>query len=176
MNNVPKTNVKTRISAIFAAVGWRAWLDKRELWLFLILLVSCAYFFPRWAMWGANTKLDLMMAIVDQGTLSIDGYYQNTGDYALYEGVHYSDKAPGTSFLGVPFYALFKLAAGTSLADSVMTRLSNNAAMADTLREGGTGLVKDKVYFAMAMAFVTFFVATYLQHCSAWSCIASWGT
>lgn len=160
MNNNPHTNARTQISALLTTSNWRTCLSQREVWLFLLLLVSYAYFFPRWAMWGPNTKLDLMMAIVDQGTLSIDDYYQNTGDYALYEDVHYSDKAPGTSFLGVPFYALFKLATGTSLMDSVMTRLSTNAAMVDTLQEDGTGFLKGKVYFAMALTFVTFFVAS----------------
>jgi len=133
---------------------------QREVWLFALLLAAYVYFFPRWALWGANTKLDLMMAIVDQGTFSIDDYYENTGDYALYDGVHYSDKAPGTSFLGVPFYALFRLAARTSLVDNMLTRLSANSAMTDTLREGGTGLLKDKLYFAMALTFVTFFVSS----------------
>jgi hypothetical protein len=140
--------------------GWRTWLSKREIWLFILLLASYAYFFPRWAHWGYNSKLDLTMAIVDQGTFSIDDYYQNTGDYALYQGTHYSDKAPGTSFLGVPFYAAFRLIAQTPVIDQIMTRLSNNQAMANTLREGGTGLLKEKVYFAMAMSFVTFFVVS----------------
>jgi len=160
MNNVRHIQVETRSPVSLRVANWRAWLGQREVWLFLLLLVSLAYFFPRWALWGANTKLDLIMAIVDQHTLSIDDYYQNTGDYALYKGVHYSDKAPGTSFLGVPFYALFKVLARTSLVDNVMARLSTNAAMTETLREGGTGLLKDKVYSAMAMAFVTFFVAS----------------
>jgi hypothetical protein len=160
MNNILHIPDETRstVSSKFAA--WRAWLGRREVWLFILLLVSSAYFFPRWAQWGANTKLDLMMAIVDQGMLSIDDYYQNTGDYALYKGVHYSDKAPGTSFLGVPFYAIFKMVARTSLVDKVITRLSASAAMTDTLQEGGTGILKDKVYFAMAMTFVVFFVAS----------------
>src|SRR5512145_3109553 len=98
-------------------------------WLFLLLLVAYAYFFPRWADWGQNSKLDLTMAIVDQGTFVIDDYYENTGDYALYQGKHYSDKAPGTSFLGVPFYALFKGLASTSLVDGLINRLANNPAM-----------------------------------------------
>ncbi len=160
MKNISQVPAETRALPIHKTANKRTRLSQREVWLFVLLLVSFTYFFPRWAMWGPNTKLDLMMAIVDQGTLSIDDYYQNTGDYALYKGVHYSDKAPGTSFLGVPFYAIFKMVARTSLLDNVITRLSTNAAMIDTLREGGTGLLKDKVYLAMAMTFVTFFVAS----------------
>lgn len=160
MDNVSSVQAVTPPSNSLRTENWQARLGQREIWLFVLLLASCAYFFPRWAVWGANTKLDLMMAIVDQGTLSIEDYYQNTGDYALYRGVHYSDKAPGTSFLGVPFYAVFKMVARTSLVDDLIARLSANAAMIDTLREGGTGLLRDKVYFAMAMTFVTFFVAS----------------
>lgn len=141
--------------------GWRFGLHQRELWLFLILLIAFTYFFPRWALWGPNTKLDLIMAIVDQGTLSIDDYYQNTGDYALYEGVHYSDKAPGTSFLGIPFYAVFKAVARTPIVDQFITRLSHSPAMTETLREEGTGLLKEKIYFATAMTWVTFWISAF---------------
>jgi hypothetical protein len=89
-------------------------------WLFVILLVSYAYFFPRWADWGQNSKLDLTMTIVDQGTFAIDDYYTNTGDYAHYKGHYYSDKAPGASFLGAPFYAAFKAIASTSLMEKLI--------------------------------------------------------
>ncbi|NIV38978.1 MAG: hypothetical protein GWN58_59030, partial [Anaerolineae bacterium] len=149
-----------RSTASSEVAGRRAWLVRREVWLFILLLASYAYFFPRWAHWGQNSKLDLTMAIVDQGTFSIDDYYENTGDYALYKGTHYSDKAPGTSFLGVPFYAAFKLIARSPLVSQMMVRLGSNQAMADTLREGGTGLLQEKVYFAMALSFVTFFVVS----------------
>lgn len=139
---------------------WRTILRAQELGLFLLLLTCFAYFFPRWADWGQNSKLDLTMAIVDQGTFVIDDYYHNTGDYALYKGHHYSDKAPGTAFLGVPFYAVFKAVASSSLLERLMTRLSSNAALTATLQEGGTGLLREKVYFAMALSFVTFFTVS----------------
>ena len=153
----------TRGKATGIRALWRNLLERRETWLFAILLISYGYFFPRWAMWGANTKLNLAMAIIDRGTLSIEEYYQGVGytkDYALYKGTHYSDKAPGTSFLSVPFYAAFKLIARTSPVDRMLNRLSDNPALRATLQEGGSGLRKDKLYFAMAMAFVTFFVAS----------------
>lgn len=139
---------------------WRTWLGQREVWLFILLLASYAYFFPRWADWGQNSKLDLTMAIVDQGTFVIDDYYQNTGDYALYKGHHYSDKAPGCSFLAIPFYAAFKAVVSTSILDSLMDRLGNNQSIINTLHESGTGLLPDKVYFAMALYVVTFFVVS----------------
>ena len=145
-------------SVSWKIAGWRSRLNRPGLWLFILLLASYAYFFPRWADWGQNSKLDLTMAIVDQGTFVIDDYYENTGDYALYKGHHYSDKAPGSSFLAIPFYAAFKTMFSTSLLSPVMDRLANNQAMVGTLREGGTGLLRDKVHFAMALYVVTFFV------------------
>jgi hypothetical protein len=137
---------------------WKRFIFRPGFWLFAILLVSYTYFFPRWADWGQNSKLDLTMSIVDRGTFIINNYYQNTGDYAFYKGNYYSDKAPGASFLGIPFYAAFKKIAGTSLVDRLITKLANNPAMTDTLRQGGTGLLRDKVYTAMALYVVTFFV------------------
>src|ERR1700716_3439374 len=79
-----------------------------ELIIFTTLLVCYAYFFPRWADWNQNSRLDQVLALVDRGVWYIDDYYQNTGDYAQFEGHLYSDKAPGTAFVGVPAYALFK--------------------------------------------------------------------
>ncbi|MCX7918413.1 MAG: hypothetical protein N3A72_02160 [bacterium] len=46
------------------------------------------------------------MAIVEQGTVCIDSYHQNTGDKAFYQGHYYSDKGPFPAFLGVPIYWL----------------------------------------------------------------------
>jgi hypothetical protein len=136
----------------------KTFLYQPGFWLFAILLASYAYFFPRWADWGQNSKLDLTMAIVDRGTFTIDNYYTNTGDYALYKSHHYSDKAPGASFLGVPFYTAFKAIASTSLMERLINQLASNPAMTETLREGGTGLLRDKVYAAMALYVITFFV------------------
>jgi hypothetical protein len=129
-----------------------------EICLFLTLLVCYVYFFPRWADWNQNSRFDLALAIVDKGTLCIDDYYQNTGDYALFEGHHYSDKAPGTSFLGVPVYWTFKQIVSLEPMEELLTRLEANPALVSTLREGGTGLQVSKVYFALALTAVTFFV------------------
>ena len=136
----------------------------RESWtsllLFLLLLFCSAYTFPRWADWNQNSRFDLVLAIVDQGTLCIDDYYQNTGDYALFEGHHYSDKAPGTSFLGVPVYWVFKQVAGLGAIQRLLERLEMNPALTGTLWEEGTGLQLGKVYFALALTVVTFFTVS----------------
>ncbi len=137
-----------------------SWLKQyqRQVYLFLILLSCYGYFFPRWADWNQNSRFDLTLAIVDQNTLCIDDYYQNTGDYALFEGHHYSDKAPGTSFLGVPVHWLFKQVVGVGVIKRLISRLEANPALTNTLVKDGTGLQVGKVYFALALTFTTFFV------------------
>jgi hypothetical protein len=133
---------------------------RNEILLFVVLISCYTYFFPRWADWNQNSRLDLVMAIVDRGTLAIDEYYQNTGDYAYYNGHYYSDKAPGLSFFAVPFYAVFRRIAITPPVTRLMEELAQRDAFATTLREGGTGLLPQKIYFAMALYFVTFFTAS----------------
>jgi hypothetical protein len=102
----------------------------------------------------------LVLAIVEEGTLSIDSYYENTGDYAYFEGRHYSDKAPGLSFLGVPVYAVFKGIAATTPVSWLMERVAHHSTFEATLLEGGTGIQSQKVYFAAALYFVTFFTVS----------------
>lgn len=130
-----------------------------ELLLFFILLAAYVYVLPRWAEWSQNSRLNLTLAIVDQGTLRIDDYYQNTGDYAKFEGHYYTDKAPGPSFLGVPVYAVVRPFLQSAPAQSLLERISSSSAFGDTLNEEGTGLQKDKIYHAAVLTIVTFFVS-----------------
>jgi MFS family permease len=137
---------------------WRRWnVERKKGWLlFAILLICYAYFFPRWADWNQNSRLDMVMAVVDHGTLAIDEYYQNTGDYAYYNGHYYSDKAPGAAFLGIPVYAVLKGFLDLPVMASVMDTLTNNEALKATLREEGTGLLGHKVRFAITQTVLTF--------------------
>jgi hypothetical protein len=130
--------------------------NSRAWFVFLTLLVVYGYFFPRWAEWNQNSRFDLVLAVVDKGTLKIDDYRQNTGDYAAFENHYYSDKAPGTSFLGIPVYAVFKIVVAP-IVNNFLPRLASNAAFADTLRQEGSGLLTDKIYFFIALTVVTFF-------------------
>ncbi len=132
-------------------------------WLFIVLLISYTYFFPRWADWSQNSRLNLTLAIVDHGSLSVDPYFGNTGDYAKFEGHYYTDKAPGPSFLGVPVYMAFRPILHSGPVQSVLERLSNNAAFSDTLNEEGTGLQTDKIYYFVVLVIVTFFVSSVLS-------------
>src|SRR5438128_11417351 len=67
-----------------------------------LLLVTYAYVRPRWADWSQNSRLDLVRALSERHDVVIDDYVVNTGDYALYQGHAYSDKAPGPAFLALP--------------------------------------------------------------------------
>lgn len=134
----------------------RAWASRTRERLtaagIVALLLACsAFFLPRWADWNQNSRLDQVMAIVDQGVLHIDDYYHNTGDYALFEGHYYSDKAPGVAFLGVPVYAAMRALVPPALVERLSARLATNTAVLGTLRPEGSGLLADKVYAALAL-------------------------
>ena len=68
----------------------------------LVSLLSFLYFYEGGG-WNQNSRFDLLRAIVEQHTLRIDSYHENTQDKAHFQGHYYSDKAPGLVFLAVPF-------------------------------------------------------------------------
>jgi hypothetical protein len=82
----------------------RGALRRPEAALFALALAAYAYFFQGGG-WNAAVRFDLVRAIVEQGTVRIDGYEKNTGDLAYRDGHYYCDKAPGLSFAAVPVYA-----------------------------------------------------------------------
>jgi hypothetical protein len=126
--------------------------------LAVIVLACYAYFFPRWADWNQNSRFDLVQAVVVDGTLAIDRYVANTGDYAYYGGHYYSDKAPGTALLGIPIYALFRALVPYSLMEHLGTGALQNQAVSATLKEMGTGLLPEKLYASVGLAFTTLVV------------------
>lgn len=143
---------------INVAQSGRKSLRGAEWFLFVLLVLCYTYFLPRWADWNVNSRMDLILAVVDQNTLAIDSYYKNTGDYATYQDHYYSDKAPGTSFLGIPVYLIFKLLGGRAWTDALSARLSNSA-FAATLTANGRGMIAESLYFFTALTFVTFFTS-----------------
>ena len=82
---------------------------RRELVVAALLLLAYGYF-QQVPAWNEYSRYDLTRAIVEQGTLRIDSFHENTGDKAFYDGHWYSDKAPGSSLLGVPVYAVLIVA------------------------------------------------------------------
>jgi hypothetical protein len=79
-------------------------LRRPEAALFALAFTAYAYFFQGGG-WNTAVRFDLVRAIVEQGTVRIDGYETNTGDLAYRDGHYYCDKAPGLSFAAVPVYA-----------------------------------------------------------------------
>ena len=85
-------------------------LARPEAALFALAFTAYAYFFQ--GGWNAAVRFDLVRAVVEQGTVRIDGYETNTGDLAYRDGHYYCDKAPGLSFAAVPVYAAVHPLAG----------------------------------------------------------------
>jgi hypothetical protein len=140
--------------------------NRNELFIFLVLLVSYAYFFPRWANWSQNSRLNLVLAIVDDETLAIDNYYQSSGDYFCFDretqqggcehgGRVYSDKAPGVSFLAVPVYAIFRPILNASPVQQLFDTVGRNPAFANSVDEGQADLQIDRLYTAAVLYLVT---------------------
>lgn len=76
--------------------------------IFAVLLAVFSYFEHNPESNG-NSRLGLVYAVVEEGQLAINSFHNraqtSTGDKAFRDGRFYSDKAPGSSLLGVAFYA-----------------------------------------------------------------------
>jgi hypothetical protein len=124
--------------------------------IFVITLACYIYFFPRWADPNQNSRLNMVLAVVEDGTFRIDKYVANTVDYAKIDGHYYSDKAPGVAFLGIPIYSGLRLVLDLPAMNGLTERLASSAAFRDTLRDTGTGVSADKVRFALAQVVLSF--------------------
>jgi len=80
-----------------------------EVWVFVILFGSYSYF---WLArdWNCASRLMLTYALVDRGTIAINGLEDQTHDRAYFRGRYYTDKLPGFSLLATAPYALARLA------------------------------------------------------------------
>ena len=89
---------------------------KHKLEIFLFFSTFLIYLFTTGQFVSVNeySHLALTMAIVENGTFSVNAYvswFEIKGgvlDVHYYNGNYYSDKAPGLSFLGVPVYIIGK--------------------------------------------------------------------
>src|ERR1700731_5324622 len=89
---------------------------KRALLVGAVAFVSFAYFYGGGG-WNQNSRFDLLRAILEQHTLRIDSYHENTEDKAHFDGHYYSDKAPGLVFLALPFAVMARSAMRISGVD-----------------------------------------------------------
>jgi hypothetical protein len=74
----------------------------------LILLGSYAYFWHS-RDWNTASRLMLTYAVVDRGTVVLDGLDTQTGDIARFHGHYYCDKLPGFSLWATVPYALARM-------------------------------------------------------------------
>ena len=97
--------------------------QRREKWiaitLCLLLLLCYTYVFPRWADPNQDSRLDMVVAVVDEGTFQIDRYVENTVDHAraatypltvgrgLLLGYSVVTKYPSTLVVGILFVYTF---------------------------------------------------------------------
>ncbi len=123
--------------------------------IFIGLLISYLYIFPRWVDWNQNAHFDLAAAVVERGSLSIDAYVHNTGDYAIFNGRTYVDKAPGLSFLDIPVYALIRPLIDTPLAHSLILMIGHDPIAATTIHRAISQIPETEFVFAANLAMVT---------------------
>ena len=92
---------RTETSTMNSNLPARSSLHARALLIAAVAFISYAYFYGGGG-WNANSRFDLVRAILERGTLSIDAYHENTEDKVVYQGHYYSDKAPGVVLLALP--------------------------------------------------------------------------
>ncbi len=126
--------------------------------LFVTLALAYAFVFPRWLDWNANARFDLSAAMVEQGTLSIDAYAQNTGDYASFNSRRYVDKAPGLSFLGVPVYFLVSRVTRPEAVQNLVDAIGRAPAAVPTINRPIDQVTHDELLFASRIAVTTWIV------------------
>ena len=84
-----------------------SWSRHPGVGVFLILWATYAFFWQG-RDWNSASRLMLTYAIVDRGTLRIDGLADQTRDLARYGDHWYTDKTPGFSVAAVPPYWLVR--------------------------------------------------------------------
>lgn len=75
--------------------------------LFALALIWYGWFLTPLPNWNVNSRMDLASSIVLDHRVDIDRYYLNTGDIACVGGHYYSDKAPGASWLALPWLTAY---------------------------------------------------------------------
>jgi hypothetical protein len=78
--------------------------------------------------WNQLSRALPLLSVIEEGTLRIDARHELTGDKAYIGGHYYSDKAPATTFLSLPLYALARAAfAGSRYAEDGARAYSTRA-------------------------------------------------
>lgn len=85
---------------------------KRVYVAYVVLAVVLASFFHLRLTGNPMSRLFTVFALVEHGNLEADAWASETEDKAVINGHTYSDKAPLSSFVVVPFYAVWKAVVG----------------------------------------------------------------
>jgi 4-amino-4-deoxy-L-arabinose transferase-like glycosyltransferase len=75
---------------------------------FLLLLVCYGYFLPNIDNVNSTSRMNLVYAVADRGTLHIDEFHKNTIDKAFFDGHYYMEKSIGPSVVALPVYLAFR--------------------------------------------------------------------
>ncbi len=82
---------------------------RRRLWMVGVFLLCFVYFLPRGGDWNEDSRLDLILALGNQGHAWVDQYRWNALGDTIGQGKHYyASKAAGQSLTGLPLFMLYK--------------------------------------------------------------------
>lgn len=92
--------------------------------IFTVVLIAYGYF--SWGLdWNVNSRLALVKAFVEEGRFEIDSYVETdlaTNDKAFFNDHYYSDKAVGSSALGIlVYYPLYLFSQASGMIISTKT-------------------------------------------------------
>ena len=103
---------------------------------------------------GANRYFDLTHSLVNEHTVTIDAYHENTIDKGFKDGHYYSVGLPGPSLLGVPAYLVFKVVYRV-LPERLLKPLAN----VQSYKQGNQGgfYQKDNTEFFLSTIWIAWF-------------------
>ena len=82
-------------------------LSKFEIKIFLTFFLIYSLFI-QWPGWIDDSNFFLTRSIVENTTVNIDRFYNQTPDRSFHNGHYYSSRAPGLAFVGLPFFGVLK--------------------------------------------------------------------
>lgn len=108
--HVDAGQAETSVAVVWSSAKQTSTVTSRwvTVWLAGLFLLCFGYFRPH-SDPNQTARIDMAVAIVDHATFAIDSNgVVNTSDSDFYQGRYYSNKAPGSSFIAVPMYLLYK--------------------------------------------------------------------
>ena len=90
-----------------------------------VLLISVYHFDFNWTNANTVSRVLFVKAVVEDGTLIVDKYHDETNDIAFINGHYYSEKAPLPAMLVTPIYYLFYKLGFTNINDHLVFMIGN---------------------------------------------------